>query len=667
MRRATGSPAGAPAAAIAADTKPAPDAPADLRALFGPRGPLSEHLAGYEPRDCQVQMAEFVDDIVAEGGRGVVEADTGTGKSLAYLVPVLRSGRRAIVSTSTKTLQDQLWSHDLPLAARVAGVAPSTALLKGRANYLCLLSLDEETSAPDLLLGEQLSSVHTWAATTATGDMAELGAHATPDVLTNLTRGVDTCEGSLCPFAGDCWAEKARARAGAADVVVTNHHLVFADAKLRGASAEAGGMPLPPDGVLILDEAHTLDDAATSAFSAHLDDGRAARIMNAPRVRAALEGDHTRAMAAVVGASARAFASLNRMVGLNRTTISDEIGAGLSLAETAQSLLDACVAISDSDTRAWVSRRIHELATDAERVFRLDDPAWVHFAERGRDGSITAHAAPLEVDRLIDGATRDRPAVIASSATLTVDRSFAYVLSRLGMGGAAELSTRPAFDYARQALVYAPADLEPPPTAGADDETYAAGLAHRMTELVEASGGGAFLLFTSRRALNDAWRRTRGAFPYPRFRQGDAAPADLLQRFRAANNGVLFGVRSFWEGVDVRGDALRLVVIARLPFAVPDDPVVAARTEHLRQEGANWFAELALPRAALLLKQGFGRLIRSTSDRGVVAVLDSRLRRRRYGQTILRSLPPAPITHRLDHVQRFFEARDTDGAWHPGE
>ena len=609
-------------------------------------------------------MAEFVDGVVDEGGRGVVEADTGTGKTLAYLVPVLRARHRAIVSTSTKALQDQLWTHDLPLAARVAGVTPKTALLKGRANYLCLLSLDEQVQSPDLLLGERLANVQTWASTTATGDMAELGADATPDVLSNLTRGVDTCEGNLCPFHGDCWAEKARARAGQADVVVTNHHLVFADAKLRGAGGEAAGMPLPPDGVLILDEAHTLDEAATSAFSAHLDDGRAARIMNAPRVRDSLGPDHTRAMSAVVAASARAFAALNRTVGLNRTTITDEIGPGLTLAESAHSLLEACEAIEDQDTRAWVSRRIHELAADADRIFRLDDPAWVHFAERGRDGSLTAHAAPLEVDRLIHGSTRHRPAVIASSATLTVDRSFAYLISRLGFGGAAELITHPAFDYRRQALIYAPADLQPPPTAGHDDEPYLAGLAHRIIELVNASGGGAFLLFTSRRAMNDAWRRTRKAFPYPRFRQGDAAPADLLQRFRQANNGVLFGLRSFWEGVDVRGDALRLVVIARLPFAVPDDPVVAARTEHLRSQGANWFAELALPRAALLLKQGFGRLIRSTSDRGVVAVLDSRLRRRRYGSTVLRSLPQAPVTHRLDHVQHFFRSRNTHSGAH---
>ncbi len=603
-------------------------------------------------------MAEFVDGVVDEGGRGVVEADTGTGKTLAYLVPVLRAKHRAIVSTSTKALQDQLWTHDLPLAARVAGVAPKTALLKGRANYLCLLSLDEQAQSPDLLLGERLTNVRAWASTTATGDMAELGADATPDVMSNLTRGVDTCEGNLCPFHGECWAEKARARAGQADVVVTNHHLVFADAKLRGAGGEAAGMPLPPDGVLILDEAHTLDEAATSSFSAHLDDGRAARIMNAPRVRDSLGPEHTRAMSAVVAASARAFAALNRTVGLNRTTITDEIGPGLTLAETAHSLLEACEEISDPDTRAWVARRVHELAADADRVFRLDDPSWVHFAERGRDGSLTAHAAPLEVDGLIHGATRHRPAVIASSATLTVDRSFAYLISRLGFGGAAELITDPAFDYRRQALIYAPADLQPPPTAGADDEPYLAGLAQRLIDLVDAAGGGAFLLFTSRRAMNDAWRRTRNAFPYPRFRQGDAAPADLLQRFRDANNGVLFGLRSFWEGVDVRGDALRLVVIARLPFAVPDDPVVAARTDHLRSQGANWFAELALPRAALLLKQGFGRLIRSTSDRGVVAVLDSRLRRRRYGQTVLRSLPPAPLTHRLDHVQHFFQARN---------
>ena len=346
------------------------------------------------------------------------------------------------------------------------------------------------------------------------------------------------------------------------------------------------------------------------------------------------------------------------MVGLHRTTITDEIVPGLSLAEAANSLRDACEQIPDPDTRTWVARRIHELAADAERVFRLDDPSWVHFAERGRDGSLTAHAAPLEVDRLIHNTIRDRRAVIASSATLTVDRSFAYFISRMGFGGAAELTTDPAFDYSQQALTYAPADLEPPPTAGADDETYLDSLAHRLTQLVEASDGGAFFLFTSRRAMNDAWRRTRNTIPYPRFRQGDAAPADLLQRFRKTNNGVLFGLRSFWEGVDVRGDALRLVVITRLPFAVPDDPIVAARTERLRRQGANWFAELALPHAALLLKQGFGRLIRSTSDRGVVAVLDSRLRRQRYGPTILRSLPPAPVTHRLEHVQRFFQPRN---------
>ncbi len=602
-------------------------------------------------------MAQFVADVVEGGGRAIVEADTGTGKSLAYLVPVLHAGRQAIVSTSTKALQDQLWTHDLPLAARAAGAAPAAALLKGRANYLCLLSLDEERLAPQLLDQARMGRVRAWAARTTTGDVAELGADANTHVRERLTRGVETCEGRLCPFVDDCWAEKARTRAAAADVVVTNHHLVFADAKLRSLDAD-GGMPLPEGGVLVMDEAHTLEDAATSSFAVRLDRERAQRIMNVSRVQAALGETHGRDMGRVVQASERAFGSLERTLGPGRSRIANEVGAGLRLAELAWALVDACAEIGDGETRGWVARRLRELASDAERVFRLDDPDWVHYVERDRGGALTAHAAPIEVDRLIDAATRERASLIAASATLTVDRSFAYVLARLGLAGAEELSTAPVFDYRRQALTYAPADLAPPPAAGADDAAYHDyhdGLAQRLAALIDASNGGAFLLFTSRRALDEAWRRTADVLPHPCFRQGEAAPVELLRRFRAAQDGVLFGLRSFWEGVDVRGDALRLVAITRLPFAVPDDPVVAARTERLRQQGGNWFGELALPRAALLLKQGFGRLIRAASDRGVVAILDSRVRRRRYGEAILRSLPPAPLTHRLHDVQRFFQ------------
>jgi ATP-dependent DNA helicase DinG len=504
-------------------------------------------------------------------------------------------------------------------------------------------------------VGDKLERIRTWSRSTASGDIDELGAAASADVRRALTRGTDTCEGRLCPHVDACWAEKARATAARATIVVTNHYLWFADAKLRQVGGEeVTAMPLPDAPVLVLDEGHTLEDAATSAFAAQIDAERAPRILNSLRVRTALAQRNVPTFSAALQANLEAFEALDRMMGAGRTPIETEVVAGLRLSEHAWELTRAAEAIEDRDERRWVERRLRELAMDAERVFRPDDPAWVHYAERDPTRGVVATAAPIEVDRLFGRSIAAKRSVLATSATLTVGRSFDYIKTRLGMHGAQDLVTEPAFDYTSQALLYVAADLPPPPTGGADSDAYGAAIANAIHDLVMASGGRAFCLFTSYRALNDAWRRTGSRLPFHAFRQGERPAQDLLDAFRAAGDGVLFGTRSFWEGVDVPGEALSLVIITRMPFAVPDDPVVAARTERLRAEGRDWFGEFALPRATLLLKQGFGRLIRSSRDRGVVAILDSRVVTRAYGRVVLDSLPDARRTQRLDDVRAFF-------------
>ncbi len=629
-----------------------PVSPADL---FGPDGPLAQVLPGYESRRCQTQMADFVAAAIESDQHALIEAGTGTGKSLAYLAPVLLAGRQAVISTATKALQDQLWEHDLPLAQRALGTNARAAVLKGRANYLCLLSLDEQTTQPELTVAPRLDEIRRWARATRNGDLDELGQAATVDTRRALARGVDTCEGRLCPFHDDCWAERARARAAQAQIVVTNHHLVFADAKLRQAGGDAAtGMPLPSAGLAILDEAHTLEDAATTAFAAEIDRSRASRILNSARVRAGLADTHARTISAALKASDDAFATLEGLRGTTRAPIVDEIPAGARLARLAAELTDASAAAADRDERAWLERRLRELAMDAELIFRPGDPDWVHFVERPARRDPVAKAVPVAVDDLFARRIAATRTVVGTSATLAVDESFDYVKSRIGLHGAADLITDAAFDYARQARLYVASHLPPPPRGGELSDRYDSAIAGAIRELTDISGGRAFCLFTSHRALNATWRLVRDQLAGPALRQGEAPTTMLLDRFRQAGNAVLFGTRSFWEGVDIPGDALSLVVITRMPFAVPDDPVVAARTERLRAEGRDWFGEYALPRAALLLKQGFGRLIRSRRDRGVVAILDSRVATRAYGETVLASLPAAPRTDRLEDVAAFF-------------
>ncbi len=626
--------------------------PADL---FGPDGALAEVLPGYESRQCQTQMADFVAAAIESDQHALIEAGTGTGKSLAYLVPVLLAGRQTVISTATKALQDQLWEHDLPLAQRALGTSAPVALLKGRANYLCLLSLDEQTQQPELTVAPQLDEIRRWARATGSGDLDELGELATADARRALARGADTCEGRLCPFHDDCWAERARSRATEAQIVVTNHHLVFADAKLRQAGSDAAtGMPLPAAGLAILDEAHTLEDAATAAFAAEIDRSRAARILNSARVRSGLARTHGQTISAALEASEAAFATLEAVAGASRAPIVDEIPAGARLARLAAELTDASTAVADRDERAWLERRLRELAMDAELIFRPGDPDWVHFVERDARRDLVAKAVPVAVDGLFARQIAATRTVVGTSATLAIDGSFDYVKSRIGLHGAADLITDAAFDYARQTRLYVASNLPPPPRGGESSDTYDSAIARAIRELTDVSGGRAFCLFTSHRALNATWRLVHDQLAGPALRQGEAPTTTLLDRFRRAGDAVLFGTRSFWEGVDIPGDALSLVVITRLPFAVPDDPVVAARTERLRAEGRDWFGEYALPRATLLLKQGFGRLIRSRRDRGVVAILDSRVATRAYGETVLASLPAAPRTDRLEDLAAFF-------------
>ena len=628
--------------------------PDSVRDIFALNGPLNALLPQYEPRECQVQMADAVHQAVTRRQHTLIEAGTGTGKTLAYLIPALLSEKPFIVSTATRALQDQLWSNDLPMALRAAGIEAPTALLKGRANYLCLLSMDDQIRQPELEVAPVLPKVLPWANTTATGDLDELGFVGTGALRAALSRGTDACEGRLCAFYSDCWAEKARQRAGEARVVVTNHALVFTDAKMRQHRGANDAALLPDAPLIVLDEAHTVEDVATSAFAAEIDAERPARILNMRRIRDALANRHVRTFTAVLEASTAAFRALDRSVGPGRSPLTEALPAGLRLAQAARELHDAASEVSDPGERGWIERRLFELAMDAQRVFGVEDADWVHYVDRDSQRGLVARAAPIAVDRLIREHLSDRRTVIGTSATLTVGGSFDYLQSRLGLSDARTVATEYAFDYARQAMVYVDVRMPTPNGEEGSTDAYDRAVADAIVQLIEASRGRAFCLFTSYRALNDAWRRLEGRLPYPILRQGDAPAPALLDQFRRSGNAVLLGTRSFWEGVDVRGEALSLVIIPRLPFAVPDDPVVAARTDRLRRQGADWFGGYALPRAVLLLKQGFGRLIRSSTDRGVVAILDSRIVQRSYGRTVLDSLPPARRTSRIDDVRKFF-------------
>jgi ATP-dependent DNA helicase DinG len=616
-------------------------------------------------------MAEAVARTIAARGQLVAEAGTGTGKTFAYLVPALVYGGKVIVSTGTKTLQDQLFERDLPLVRDALSLPVTLAVLKGRANYVCHYYLERtarEGRLPSRQDARHLPRIVTFAQASTRGDRAELGdvpENASIWPLVTSTR--ENCLGSQCPFHDECFVLKARRDALDADVVVVNHHLFFADVMLRD---EGLAELLPSCNTVILDEAHQLPDTATLFFGEQVSGSQLADLARDAEVamrKAAREvPELPDAATALVPALRKLRLAAGEGVGkLAQDTAAARPGFREALGELAAALdrlvVETGVFAERSEDLGAVARRAEELAARLAR-WRAGDAAddafmrWVDLTPQG----FQLHASPLSVAgifrRQVEGTGR---AWIFTSATLAVGRNFTHYTGQLGLEAAQTGAWDSPFDYGAQALLYVPRGLPAP-----NSREHTEAVVDAVVPILEASGGRAFLLFTTLRALDVARERLEAALrarglDFPVLVQGDASKTELLTRFRDGGNAVLLGSASFWEGVDVPGRALSVVVIDKLPFAPPDDPLLAARLARLAAAGGNPFMDWQLPQAVISLKQGAGRLIRTETDRGVLVICDPRLTDKPYGRRIWQSLPPMRRTRELGEVVQFFEPQAT--------
>ena len=637
------------------------------RAALSEDGALARDIPAFVPRAAQQRLAEAVAGAFESRGMLLAEAGTGTGKTYAYLVPALLSGLKTIVSTGTRALQDQLYHRDLPRVRDALGTGLKTALLKGRANYLCRYRMELAKGEPAFATREaatQFQRVVAWSGRTRMGDLAELEglAEDTP-LLPLVTSTADNCLGTECPFWSECFVVQARQRAQSADLVVVNHHLLLADLALK---QEGFGEILPGAQAFVVDEAHQLPDLAAQFFGEAMGarpvaelardalrecsgvDGALA-VMQAPAqrlehalraMRAAMDALPTR------GTLARALDAPGVEDGLDALAGAlDDLAAAAEPLREAAPGLDACHARA----RDFAGRLARWRGTAEDEAPGTVAPPvrWYELSPRG----FRLQATPLDVSGpLRMHREQSRAAWVFTSATLAVAGAFDHLAERLGLDAPATLLEPSPFDWGRQALCYLPPRMPEPGSPG-----FGGALVDALWPVLEASGGRAFVLFASHRALREAAAELRGA-PWPLFVQGEAPRNALLEQFRASGNGVLLGAASFREGVDVAGDALSVVVIDKLPFAAPDDPVFEARLQAVRRRGGNAFRDEQLPQAVIALKQGVGRLIRTESDRGVLVLCDPRLTGRSYGRIFLDSLPPLPRTRDIADVEAFFAA-----------
>ncbi|MBN8740319.1 MAG: ATP-dependent DNA helicase [Xanthomonadaceae bacterium] len=605
-------------------------------------------------------MAAAVAEAMDERHILIAEAGTGTGKTFAYLVPAVTSGKRVIVSTGTKTLQDQLFHRDLPRVRQVTGARIKAALLKGRANYLCLYRLDQTHRDGRLASREQVAQLQTlraWAGRSSSGDRNEIGEVPEDSPLwPRVTSTAENCLGADCPMFNDCFVVKARRAAQEADLVVVNHHLLFADLAIK---QEGFGEILPGANAFILDEAHQIPELAGQFFSVSFSARQLQELgSDAEAECASVTGAFAvlrDPIAATTSALRRTRLALDKLPARGAFTAVEEDRFAMAELRELQGALHALeAALASQAERSRGLTALHERAQGLiEKLDQVLDGAshdWVHWYELSSHG-FALHATPLDLaPPLRNLRLQSRAAWILTSATLSVAGEFGHFARQLGLDDPVTLSLPSPFDYANQALTYLPRNLPDPSAPDYTDRVVDA-----VLPVLHASRGRAFVLFTSHRALRRAAERL-ATQPYPLFVQGTAPRHQLLTAFRASGNGVLLGAASFWEGVDVAGEALSCVIIDKLPFAAPDDPVLEARLAAMREAGGNPFVQWQIPSAVIALKQGAGRLIRDVNDRGVLVLCDPRLSTRPYGKLFLRSLPPMPVTRELADVQTFFDA-----------
>ena len=640
---------------------------AEVADLFAADGGLAAGIAGFRPRQSQTDMARAVADAIATQGTLLAEAGTGTGKTFAYLVPALLWGGKVIVSTGTKNLQDQLYLRDIPVVRKALNVPVSVALLKGRANYVCHFHLDRTLQNGRLTSREDvgyLRDIARFIKTTGTGDKAELSRiPETAPVWSLVTSTRDNCLGAECAHYQDCFVMKARKEAQQADVVVVNHHLFFADVALKDTGvAEL----LPTANTIIFDEAHQLPETATLFFGETLSTSQMMELCRDVLAEGLAHARDGADWGALVGTVEKAVRDLRLAFPVEGVRLAYQQIAESSPFFPALGHLKAMLAglIEVLAGQAERAETIDQCRTRAVELARLLD-AWAPAANpedraarvlwlEAFSQSLQLHQTPLSIAPIFSKQREGPPrAWIFTSATLAVKHDFTHYSAQLGLEDAPARTWPSPFDYARQALLYVPTNLPEPNALGYTDAVVDAAL-----PVIEASGGRAFLLCTTLRAVRRAAERLREEFerrnhPWPLLVQGEVGRTELLDKFRAAGNAVLIGSQSFWEGVDVRGDALSVVIIDKLPFAPPDDPVLAARIADMEKRGLNGFMHQQLPETIITLKQGAGRLIRDESDRGVLMICDPRLISKPYGRRIWQSLPPFSRTREFATVQNF--------------
>jgi ATP-dependent DNA helicase DinG len=675
---------------------PAENRPAgfSLYQFFAPGGVLSKTHPAYEFRRGQLQMAQVVEEALEEKRHLIVEAGTGTGKTLAYLLPVIRSGKRVIISTGTKNLQEQLFFKDVPALERAlfpdGDRKLSVCYMKGRSNYLCRKKLFDLTDQPVLSGLEEIEhyrAIAAWEKTTQTGDRAELAELPEASALWHkLDARADTCLGQKCKEWERCFITEMRRRGAESDIIIVNHHLFFADLSIK---LEAEGAPdagvLPECGAVIFDEAHELEEVAGNYFGISVSNLRMDELTRDVEHLLQRERLYTSQMSGAIQSvreRSQLFFSLlpaseGRFAFDSRREFLEENGEEfLALNQALYRLGAELEQLPQKPEEVFtLVRRAQQLQVQLRFVMENEDPNTVFWIERRgfrgpggarrKSSSFTAEeknaggrtnvflqATPIDVGQILRECLWSKlETSVLTSATLAVGGGFDYIRQRLGLDHARELIVASHFDYESQAILYVPPDLPDPRTP-----QFAGEAAVLVRRLLEITRGRAFVLFTSYAQMNEIYERLLGQLDFPMFKQGDAPKSALLEEFRRTPHAVLFGTSSFWQGVDVQGEQLSCVIIDRLPFAVPSDPVVAARVKAIDAGGGNAFFEYQVPSAVITLKQGFGRLIRSLHDRGLLALLDNRILKKQYGRVFVESLPRYSRTTDLRKVEEFFGA-----------
>ncbi len=651
-----------------------------MEEIFGPQGLFARHHPDYEYRPGQVAMAEAVADALVNKHHLLVEAGTGTGKTLAYLVPAIATGKRVIISTGTKNLQEQLFNKDIPFLQKVLPRKFRAMYLKGRSNYLCLLRLKRAESQPVLQGLDEMDyfdMVRNWAYKSETGDRAELVE--LPDNISfwrHIDARSDICIGQKCPDFDSCFITKARQRALESEIIIVNHHLFFADLALRD---KEWGQVLPDYSAVIFDEAHQIEDIAAQYFGATISNYQVDDLLNDISRLAIANVDSAREITKVSARVAKhaEYFWMTFLGGESGFSISTFNGEGRfvirpqmfvrkdrngqevlspagerfrALRQSLDRLSAELTGVKDAPPEMdAILRRAEQLKFDLDFIVLNDDDGFVNWCER-RGRGVFLQATPIDASGILnDRMFSQIESVVLTSATLTTANSFSFIRKRLGIDQAAELIAESNYDYPTQSLLYLPPKMPDP-----RDGNFTEAAANEIIKLLNASRGRAFVLCTSNAQMKMLRELVEYRIEFPVLMQGEGSRSGILDRFRETPNAVLFATASFWQGVDVRGEALSCVIIDKLPFAVPSDPVVAARQRYLDNHGGNSFSDYSVPQAVITLKQGIGRLIRSATDRGVISVLDPRLVTKNYGQSFLKSLPPARITRKIEDVEQFF-------------